>query len=569
MLREDDYPQRMTETAPPRTGLRDQTVGGALRWPTVRPATARRVAGWSLPALFALAYVAAVTVDFGAIIHAIYSDSDTAIAPVIGHLMGSSPPGSQAVLGNHAWYEEYLFLRLTSGLPAYRQVWEIAPLLWSLAGVALLGWAAARALDGRAALVVVSALICVGAFGRLSFFTFDWHGLTAVHTIVVGAATVWLAERGGRISWAGVLGLALAIGLLGVLPASGDLLFLAWALVPLLVTAVAFAWRAPAAAGARMVAFALVVSAIALAGGAALASTLRAHGVSSLPFRYSLVSADRVVHNVVLLFQGYANIAGGDFFGAHVQPASVAMLISGLLVLAAIAAVLATVRSWVARAGPRPDGGDPEVGARFAYVCFWTACLLVTSAVFVLTSAPFNAASARYILGGYVAIAALVGLVAMRSRGWRLAVTAAVCVFALSATYQVLREPEANATGAPEMRDFHALERFAAAHQAGYGYASYWNAAELTWTTAFRLPIYPVEECGPEHTLCAGSVKISSWYVPRPHTNSLLIVDPNLPELPITGLDTGFGRPSATTTIAGLHVYVFAYDLAARLARRP
>ena len=544
-------------------------MGGSLRWPTVRPATARRVAGWSLPALFALAYVAAVTVDFGAIIHAIYSDSDTAIAPVIGHLMGSAAPGSRVVLGNHAWYEEYLFLRLTSGLPAYRQLWEIAPLLWSLAGVALLGWTAARALDGRAALIVVSALICIGAFGRLSFFTFDWHGLTAVHTIVVGAAAVWLAERGGRISWAGVLALALAIGLLGSLPASGDLLFLAWALLPLLLTAVALAWRAPAAAGARMVVFALVVSAIALAGGAVLASTLRAHGVTSLPFGYSLVSADRLVHNFVLLFQGYANVAGGDFFGAHVQPASVAMLISGLLVLAALAAVLATVRVWVAQAGPRPDGGDPQVGARFAYVCFWTTCLLVTSAVFVLTSVPFNAASARYILGGYVAIAALVGLVAIRSPGWRVAVTAAVSLFALSATYQVLREPQANATGAPEMRDFHALERFAAAHHAGYGYASYWNAAELTWTTAFRLALYPVQECAPNHTLCPHPINISSWYRARPHTNSLLIVDPNLPELPIRGLDAQFGQPSATATIAGVRVYVFPYDLASRLAATP
>ena len=92
------------------------------------------MAGWGLPVLFALAYAAAVAVDFGTIIHAIYSDSDTAIAPVIGHLMGSAPPGSRVVLGNHAWYEEYLFLRLTSGLPGYRQLWEIAPLLWSLAG---------------------------------------------------------------------------------------------------------------------------------------------------------------------------------------------------------------------------------------------------------------------------------------------------------------------------------------------------------------------------------------------------------------------------------------------------
>lgn len=559
----------MNETAPPRTGVRGRAAGGALRWPTVHPAVARRAAGWGLPVLFALAYAAAVTVDFGTIIHAIYSDSDTAIAPVIGHLMGSAAPGSRVVLGNHAWYEEYLLLRLTSGLPGYRQLWEVAPLLWSLAGVALLGWTAARALDAKAAVLVVSALICVGAFGRLAFFTFDWHGLTAVHTIVVGAAAVWLAERGERISWAGVLGLALAIGLVGVLPASGDLLFLAWALAPLLLTAVAVAWRAPAAAGARMVVFAVVVSAIALTGGAALASALRADGVRSLSFTYQLVSADKLVHNFVLLFQGYANIAGGDFFGAHIVPATAATLVSGLLVLAALVAVLTTVSRRVVRAGPRRDGGDPQVGARFAYVCFWTSSLLVTSAVFVLTSVPFNAASGRYILGGYVAIAALVGLVALRSPGWRVAVTAAVCMFALSATYQVLREPEANATGAAEFRDYRLLERYAAQHHVSYGFASYWNGPELTWATDFRLPIYPIEECGPEHGLCMHAIHISSWYRPRPHTSSLLLVDPNLLELPIRGLDRSLGRPSASTTIEGVKVYVFPYDLAAKLLSGP
>ena len=451
----------MTETAPPGTGLRDRTVGGALRWPTVRPATARRVAGWSLPALFALAYAAAVTVDFGAIIHAIYSDSDTAIAPVIGHLMGSSAPGSRAVLGNHAWYEEYLFLRLTSGLPAYRQVWEIAPLLWSLAGVALLGWAAARALDGRAALVVVSALICVGAFGRLSFFTFDWHGLTAVHTIVVGAATVWLAERGARISWAGVFGLALAIGLLGVLPASGDLLFLAWALAPLLRHR-----RRIRVARPR--------------------SGRRADG---------RVCARRECHRARGWRRAREHLAGpwGELAAVQLQPgvggqggaqrrAALPGIRKhrrrGLLRRACPASERGDARSAACSSSRlsrlcsrRSAAGSPEPGrARTAEILKWArasptsasgaACLLVTSAVFVLTSVPFNAASARYILGGYVAIAALVGLVAMRSRGWRLAVTAAVCVFALSATYQVLREPEANATGAPEMRDFRRARAF-------------------------------------------------------------------------------------------------------------
>src|SRR5579859_1678653 len=118
----------------------------------------RPTVGWRrlllrLPALLAAGYVVVLLVDFSPVISAINTYGDAVIAPVLGRLAGQAPPGSHVLLGHHAYYEEYLFLRATAGLPFYRGLWEVAPALWTLLGFGLLGWAAWRTLGRFAALV--------------------------------------------------------------------------------------------------------------------------------------------------------------------------------------------------------------------------------------------------------------------------------------------------------------------------------------------------------------------------------------------------------------------------------
>jgi hypothetical protein len=325
---------------------------------------------WATPALVALIYGIVVLAEFRSIIAQIYLDSDTAVAPVIAHLAGEAPSGAQIVLGNHPWYEEFLFLRLTGGLPGYRQLWEVAPMLWSLGGLALLGWAAWRALGRFAALLTVSALTCLGWFGRLLFFTFDWHGLSAVHTVVIAAALVWIVPRAASMSWRRLVGLAVALGLIGVLPAASDQLFLYWALIPLVVTGAAVAWRGTGRLGARMATFAIVSAAVSLGGGALVAHLLRADGVRGFPFAFTLVPVGSVLNNILLTFESYMYIAGGYFFGGPAKVSNWAALASGVLLLAALVCVLAELRRRVVRAGGRIAGGDQHLDARFAYVVF-------------------------------------------------------------------------------------------------------------------------------------------------------------------------------------------------------
>jgi hypothetical protein len=533
---------------------RSAAAGLARHWRTLL---------WATPALLALIYGLVVLGEFRSIIAQIYEDSDAAVAAVVGHLAGSAPAGARIVLGNHPWYEEYLFLRLTSGLPEYRQLWEVAPMLWSLLGLAVLGWSAWLALGRFAAMITVSALLCAGYFGRFVFFTFDWHGLSAVHTAVIGAALVWLTPRAAGISWGRIVSLAIGLGLIGVLPAASDRLFLYWALIPMLVTVLAIAWRGAGALRARMVTFGVVSTAVSLIGGALVAHALRSGGVTSFPFAFTLVPVGSVVSNFLLTFESYMYLAGGYFFSGSVSVGEWAEFAVGILTVAALLLVLAEVRRRVARSGPRPAGGDPALGARFTYIVFWAACLITTTAVFLLTSAPQDVNGGRYILAGYVAIGALIPLLATRGFGWKIAVTAAVSVFAVGGIYQTLRQSFAVSPPTPGAAAAGELLRFAQEQHVSIGYAGYWDAEALTWETAFKLQLYPVYECDPaDNGICAfPTVQISTWYTGNPHQRSLLIVDPSQQTPTVVGVDTAFGHPIASTTIGNLTAYVFANNL--------
>jgi len=526
----------------------------------------RRTLLWAAPGLLAVVYGGVVLAEFHPIITSIYLNSDAAAAPVLAHLAGQAPAATKIVLGNHPWYEAFLFLRATSALPGYRQLWDVTPMLWSLCGLALLSWSALRALGRFSAMLVASALVCVGSFGRLAFFTFDWHGLTVVHTVVIGAALVWLTPRAAGLSWLRVVGLAIALGLIGAPAAASDQLFLVWAVIPSLVTACALAWRGSGPMRARMVAFVVISAAVSLDGGTLIVQAMHAWGVSAPPFSFTLVSSGNLLHNLVLTLESYMYVGGGDFFGASANLLGWATLTTGLLILAAVALVLSEVRRQASRASQRVPTGDRRVGARFAYIVFWTACLIASTAAFLLTDAAQGLQGARYIVAGYVATGALLPLLARRGLGWRIAVTAGVCLFALSAIYQTIAQPTLP-TAAPGPRQATLLARYAQREHVTRGYAGYWDAYDLTWATNFRIDVTPVIPCHPsDHGLCSNQIaNISSADAPRAHARSLLIIDPDATPDALTGLDPSFGRPISATTIGQLRVYVFPYDIAAKL----
>lgn len=521
---------------------------------------------WGLPALFAAAYVVVLIVDFRPVITSINLYGDAVIAPVLAKLLGQAPPGSHVVLGHHAYYEEFLFLRATSGVSFYRQLWEVAPLLWTLLGVAMLAWSARAALGGFAAIVTASALLCLGALGRLSFFTFDWHGLTAVHTILIGCVLVWLAPRAAVVRWRSVVALGAAVGLISALPVASDLLFVVWALIPMVIAAVLISLRGVGRGRLTPIVFVVITVVVSALVGVGIDHVMRADGVTASHLTSTFVSSSSAaLHNLGVLFEGFLALGGGYFFGMKLHLLGALVFLSGVLIVAAIVLGLLEVRR-LAVIWNRASSRAPAPTSTVAYVGFWASSLILQSAVFVLTSIPKGTtASSRYVLAGYVAIIALVPLLARRGKRWRAAVAAGVCLFALSGVVQLARKPFASFGPYPTPTAADRVLRFARAHDVQYGYAGYWDAPDLTWLTRFRLKIYPITAgCG-SNGLCAISpAQINTWYRPRSGVRSMLIADRALPG--VSGLDPKLGPPLATTRIGTMTVAVYPFDIASRFS---
>jgi hypothetical protein len=545
-------------------------------------ATGRRGLFWWLPVACAAIYVGALFVTFHDVIASVYINSDAAVAPVLGQAIGHIPAGAYASLGNHAWYEEWLFLLATRGLSAHLELWELAPALWSLFGLGILMWTARRALGAWSAALAGAALVCVGAFGRFCFLAIEWHSLSLLHTIVVVAVSVWLVSRLGTMSWGRVLAVAAALGILTALPTASDSLFVPWALIPFVVTAAVMVRRMSSVARARLVVFSAIVVCLAAVGAWVLSSVMHHHGIASRSLPVALVAPNMIGHNLELLGESYAYLAGGRFVEPSLDAQNMLVLASAILVLVAILLVLDQARRIAASRAAREGMTDRQL----VYVVFWTTSLVVTSLVFLLTDAPRDAQSGRYLLAGYAGTAALLPVVAARSPRMRTSITVGVCVFALIAAYQLIRRPfvvirpNVSVT-ALEPRTASALASFARQERVTYGYGGYWDAEELTWATNFKVLVRPVRLCSSRSlALCYPQLgMVSSWYTPRPATRSLLVVDTPATSLAtrssgkraksegsLLAPDPALGKPLAARRLGQIEAYVYPYDIASRLA---
>lgn len=523
--------------------------------------------------LFAAAYGLVVLVNFSALITAINMSADVVSAQVIGKLLGSAPHGAEALLGHHAYYEELLFLRATAGFPHYRQLWEAAPVAWCLIGLGLLAWSACKALGAWQGALVASAGLCAGASAREYFFSFDSHGLAAIHTVFLGVLLVWLVGRAQRLRVWQLALVAIVAGALSAAPVSSERVFLYWALLPMVGTSALLLWRTRRPEHWRVLGVAVAISAIALVGGHMIAHAMQDRHWLEVPLGVAFAPASSLLSNLVLGLTSYLFLGGGYFFGGAINFQGFTVFISGVLILCALAGLVSQIARHAQAAPGAPVAYDATQARHFAYVGFWAMCLLSTTAAYVLSTAPVDVTTSRYVLPGYIAIGALLPVLAARNRRCRAPLVAGVCLFALIASYQIVREPSATAgpPGAwPTSQQANALVRVAREEHVTYGYASYWVAADLTWLSYFKVDIYPVYRCAvptlPYATLCRfNEQRINSWYAPtRGPTRSMLVVDP-AEEMLVPGPDPGMGKPSSFHGADGLAVYVYPYDIASHI----
>jgi hypothetical protein len=509
----------------------------------------------------------ALLAALASLIPALYLNPDIASAPVIVALKAHAPAGSLVTLGNYPWYEPMWLMELTRSLPGHKQIWEAIPVVGFLVSVALIMWAARRALGGWAALVTGAVLLSTTAATRFALLTEAAHWTNMLHAAVLAAVLVYLNGRRSRVPTGTLVAGGVA---LTVFTAAGatDTLFMVDGLLPFFVTVWTGWWRTRHPVQRRIAVFGTAVALGGLVGGALLRALMRHDHVIATPFfRVDFLSSDQLFNKIENLLESFVVAGGGDFFAKSFDVLALLAFVAAALTF--VAGVAVVVRSW--RAAPslalRAPDVTPRRAAREAWLVFWGTTIVVTSVAFVVTNLPIDLSSSRYLMTVYAGVAALLPALVGRTIPGRTLVTAAVVVFALISVITLAAEPRDAYGTALSSSDVAAFTQYAERSGLTVGYADYSTAASLTYATGMKVDVFPVAPCA-ANTLCPFYLNtISSWYTPRANTSTFLIVDAATQGsyLPVTKPLAAFGTPTDTQQFGDLTVYVYRHDIAREL----
>ena len=538
---------------------------GSLRWL------------WWLPVVLGGLYGIAILTHLPAILHATWLSSDSDIDAVLAHASIHARAGALLTTGDYPHYETMAFTLLTRSWPFYRTLWVVGPVLFAAAGLAAVLWSVLRSFGRWPAGVVGAALLCFGgggvamtaAGGLATVFAIDAHANSLISAALVAAGLVWIVPRVQRLSAPRLAGSALVLGILGGLPLAGDSLYLAWGVAPLAVVTVLAAWRGPEDRASRTLSFGIGALAATVLTGVALASIMHAQGIRGFAPSHrafmSFATPGRIVTNFETLLRALPSLTAGSFYGKPVMTRSELQFVSASLLFAALAAVVWCVRRRIANALPRAAGGGDPVAERFVHTTFWVTALGAGLAIFMIGSPNPWTTDGRYLLGPYVAVAALLPLLLERGLGWKLVVTVAVSLFVLSALDQFSSGVREMSTGYQTTRTADAVAAFAKRERVAVGYGDYWHSLDLTWESGFRVPVYPVQPCERDRQLLCTfeEITMTGWDSPHGNVRSMLVLDPTGRGL--HSPERALGRAIASTRIGDLALYVYPYDIAKRL----
>jgi hypothetical protein len=199
------------------------------------------------------------------------------------------------------------------------------------------------------------------------------------------------------------------------------------------------------------------------------------------------------------------------------------------------------------------------------HATYWCASAVCAVLAYVMTSAAYEP-SDRYIFVVVPAIAAPVPILARRGRraarwvagGATIYVCAGLVAFAAGA----MHTPSVIITGTSAAQTARIASVVRRDHLT-VGYAGYWNASSLEWSSRERLHVYPLLAT----TRTAApmfSMRVASWYRPRARVRTYLVRapgDPTLPDRPPTWLPA----PSQVVRVGRITLEIWPYDIAAYL----
>lgn len=532
---------------------------------------------WWLPVVLGSFYVVAILLDLRTILDSVWLSSDSEIDAVLAHMSTHAPAGTLLTTGDYPHYETMAFTLLTRWLPGYREIWMLAPPFFAALALVAVLWSTLRSFGRWPAAIVGAALVCFAgggipklvAGGLATVFALDAHANSVVTAALIGAALVWVVPRIAELSARRLLIAAVALGVLGGLPLAGDTLYLAWGVAPLLVVTALAAWRGPEDGAGRVVAFGLGALAATVLTAAGFAAIMHAQGVQGFAPSHrgflTFTTPSGLVTNFGTLLRALPSLTAGSFYGKVVTGRSELEIISAGLLFAAMIAGVWSVRRRIANALPRAAGGGDVVGERFVHTAFWITVLAAGLAVFLIGSPNPTTTDGRYLLGPYVAIAALLPLMLERGLGWKLIVTAGVTLFVSSALVQFNSGVKQMSKGYETVGIARGVASYARRHDVAVGYGYYWNSIDLMWESNFKVKVYPIQRCKHDpRSLCTFSeISMSNWDTPHGDVRSMLVVNPKARQ--VRRVEKAFGTPIATTRVGNLSLYVYPYDIAAKL----
>jgi len=514
---------------------------------------------------FGVLYLIFLAIQFGDVISATNLDADAVSAPVIGQLFGAAGPHANVVLGEFGWYATLLFELATKWLPAHIQVWEAMPYAMALAGAVLAAWSVWQVAGPWAASLTAVLLVCAAPDTLHLLLSMTQHAPDWFCLALLAAFLALVQRRALALRPIVLVPVSLVVGVVvGVNAASDPLLVLA-GLVPfvLAVLTAAVLVRGPGSVRALRIALAtLVVTGVSWVLTLVVMSALRVAPEAGV-HTTTLATAAKIGTNLRLWWQSIAVLGNGDFFGLDVSFVSVLAVACAALSIGAV--VLLPRVGWRALRLRADDAASPEASARLAFMVFWCSSAVVLSAAFVLSATPVDIHADRYLVGLIYAAAAVIPVIAAGRVRTEAAAVAGTCVFALSGVIGMAKGTVTNDINRfPTAAVANQVWRLAVADHLQSGYSGYWDAAPITWASRFRVRVYPVSVCAQNAHLCPFDLHtISSWYTPHPGVRSFLLTDSAIPLVPSPTPD--LGRPSAVYRVGNLTMYVYPYDLAARI----
>ena len=504
------------------------------------------------------------------LIHKLYTNADNATAFVLPALASHAPGGSIVNLGNHPWYEPWWLMRATVGIPGYRVLWEAAPFLFGLLGIAAVSACAWWALGRLAGLLCGVALLASGETLRGVLYVPESHGAIVLHLGVLCGALLVVYRMALKTSVRPATLLLVGIPLV-LFTGAGctDQLLLVSGLGPFMLAPLICRLRYRSQAWQTVSDFALVTGLLSALLAVLLTHLMQAQHVVHSAFPVTFVSAKSILVGLQNLLVTIASLGGGAFFGEPASGTNLLTLILGALTLLAFVALLRALWRWSSATAKPSEPISEQAGSRELFTTFWGLVMVVVLAAFALTSVSESTSNGRYLVGAWTAMAALLGILLTTPRA-RTAMVVAVSLFGVLNARAELAGGVSTTNPGPNQGVASAIERFATVHGAGIGYGSYWNAVPVTWETGLRVKMYPIESCpGPTGICPFYAADINTWYSPRAHIRTFLVTDVREGSpMNLTIPPKSVGRPLARKHLGeGLTIYIYNHDIAADLSR--